>query len=233
MAEDDLPPPPWLTGLPARVAALEPEYFAMFAPPPEVGKRSAVLILFGASAAGGQDVLLTERSYDLRSHAGQVSFPGGRIDPEDDGPVAAALRETLEEVGVEPAGVEVIGQLPGLFLQPSGNAVTPVLAWWRHPCTPDIASHLEVSRVVRARIDDLVDPARRFTVIGPSGYRGPGFDVDGLFVWGFTAKLLESVLDLAGLSRPWDAAVVRPLPEEMLTAALRDRARRTHNPGTS
>ena len=80
--------------------------------------------------------------------------------------------------------------------------------------------------MVRARVDELVDPARRFTVIGPSGYRGPGFDVDGLFVWGFTAKLLEAVLDLAELSRPWDESLTRPLPQEMLTAALRDRSRR-------
>lgn len=215
--------PGWLRRLPERIHDLSPDYFTRFAPPPGVEKRAAVLMLFGPSMCGGQDVLLTERSHDLRSHAGQVSFPGGRIDPGDDGAVGAALRETHEEVGVDPAQVEILGELPGLFLGPSGNAVTPVLGWWAERHTPQITSHVEVARVVRARVADLVDPTRRFTVTTPIGYRGPGFEVDRLFVWGFTAGLLDALLDIGGVALPWDRSRVRPLPEAMITPMMRDR----------
>ena len=74
-------------------------------PPPADGRRSAVLILFGHDPEHGPDVLLTERASTLRSHAGQVSFPGGRTDPDDRDAVATALREAEEETGLEPAGV--------------------------------------------------------------------------------------------------------------------------------
>jgi len=62
---------------------LEPEFFSRFLPPDEGGRQSAVLILFGPGEDGGEDVVLTERSHSMRSHAGQVSFPGGAIDPTD------------------------------------------------------------------------------------------------------------------------------------------------------
>jgi 8-oxo-dGTP pyrophosphatase MutT (NUDIX family) len=220
------PAPAWLRGLPDRVRALSPDYFTRFAPPAGVEKQAAVLMLFGPSPRGGEDVLLTERSHDLRSHAGQVSFPGGRIDPDDAGPVAAALREAHEEVGVDPACVEILGELPGLYLGPSGNAVTPVLGWWAARHTPMIASHLEVARVVRARVADLVDPRHRFTVSTPIGYRGPGFEVERLFVWGFTAGLLEAILDIGEVALPWDHSRVRALPETMITPMMRDLFRR-------
>lgn len=58
-------------------------------------------------------------------------------------------------------------------------------------------------------------PDRRFTVTHPSGYRGPGFEVEGLFVWGFTAMLLSTLLDVAGLAPPWDESVERELPERL------------------
>ena len=68
----------------------------------------------------------------MRSHPGQVSFPGGSIDPGET-PREAALREAEEETGLDPAGVEVFGELPELWLPPSNFAVTPVLGWWREP----------------------------------------------------------------------------------------------------
>ena len=67
------------------------------------------------------------------------------------------------------------------------------------------------------------DPARRFTVAHPSGYRGPGFEAGGLFVWGFTALLLGAVLDLSGLAQPWDPKVERPIPESVLSDWMRNR----------
>ena len=110
-------------------------------------------MLFGERSQRGPDLLLTERAHDMRSHPGQVSFPGGSIDAGET-PVQAALREAEEETGLDPAGVEVFGELPELWLPPSNFAVTPVLGWWRHPdagrewstptrCTPSTSCPLE------------------------------------------------------------------------------------------
>jgi 8-oxo-dGTP pyrophosphatase MutT (NUDIX family) len=204
--------PAWfepIARLPRRVRGHD---LSQFLPPPGHNpRRSAVLLLFGHDGVG-PDVLLTERSATLRSHAGQVSFPGGRLDREDAGPREAALREAEEETGLDPRGVEVAGTLPDLYLPPSDYAVTPVVAWWRSPSPVSVVDPAEVARVVRAPVRELVDPGNRFRVTHPSGYVGPGFRVRGLFVWGFTAGLLSRVLALAGLEEPWDAGRIEPMP---------------------
>ena len=210
------PQPPWMAHLVTQLGQQDPGFFSRFLPPDQGGRASAVLILFGPSPEGGEDVVLTERSHSMRSHAGQVSFPGGAVDPVDSGPVAAALREAQEEVGLEPAGVQVVAELPALYLPPSNFVVTPVLAWWAQPSPISVVDHLEVARVLRAPLTELTDPARRFTVSHPSGFVGPAFDVDGLLVWGFTAGLLSKVIELAGLERSWDRDDHRPLPAHLL-----------------
>jgi 8-oxo-dGTP pyrophosphatase MutT (NUDIX family) len=177
-------------------------------------------MLFGPDPSGGEDVVLTERAHTLRAHPGQVSFPGGRVDPDDDGSVAAALREAEEEVGVDPAGVEVLATFPEVFLSPSQHAVTPVLGWWPEPVPVRVVDRGEVERVLRVPVARLLDPAHRFTaVFGP--YRGPAFEVDDLFVWGFTAMLLSSLFDLAGLALPWDEGLERPLPDRVMSPWMR------------
>lgn len=207
--------PAWLAPLVARAADLDPHALSRFRPPATGARASAVLILFGEDPEHGRDVLLTERAGTLRSHSGQAAFPGGSVDPGDAGPVDTALREATEEVGLDRSGVDPVAVLPDLYIPFSGFAVTPVVGWWRSPGAVGVVDEAEVARVVRAPIDRLVDPAYRFTVTHPSGYSGPGFDVDGLFVWGFTAGLLDRVLDIGGLSRPWDSSVRRPLPQEV------------------
>ena len=202
----------------AQLGELRPDFFSRFPPPDEGGRPSAVLILFGPGAEGGEDVVLTQRSHGMRSHAGQVSFPGGALDPTDAGPVSAALREAQEEVGLDPSGVDVVAELPALYLQPSNFVVTPVLAWWPEPTPISVVDHLEVARVLRAPLSELTDPARRFTVAHPSGFVGPAFEIDGLLVWGFTAGLLSKVIELAGLERSWDSGDHRPLPAHLLGA---------------
>src|SRR6185312_6511925 len=111
----------------------------------------AVLMLF-ADGPAGPDVLLIERAHTLRSHAGQPAFPGGAIDPEDDGAVGAALREAHEEAGIEPASVEIVAELPQLFIPVSGFVVTPVLAWWRDPHDVEPVDTSEVAAVVRVPV---------------------------------------------------------------------------------
>lgn len=205
-----------IAAVPGRARAAD---LSRFVPPDDGGRPSAVLILFsdGADATGhGPDVLLTERAATMRSHPGQVSFPGGGLEPDDRGPVAAALREAEEETGLDPAGVDVLGELPSLFLPPSGYVVTPVLARWRSPSVVSAVDEAEVARVVRAPLDEMLEPANRFVSRHPSGYLGPAFRVQGLYVWGFTAGLLSRLLSLAGLERPWDRTREEDLPAEIL-----------------
>lgn len=129
--------PVWLQQLAAALPTVTGEHFTRFLPPEEGGRDSAVLVLFGEGDQG-PDLLLIERAATLRSHAGQPAFPGGAQDPEDDGPVAAALREAQEEVGLRPDSVDVLGVLPALWLPPSGFVVHPVVAWWREPHEVDV-----------------------------------------------------------------------------------------------
>jgi 8-oxo-dGTP pyrophosphatase MutT (NUDIX family) len=214
--------PGWLRSLAVRAQDVRPEDLSPFLPPEEGGRGAAVLILFGDDGRGwdGADVLLIERAHDMRSHAGQVAFPGGAVDPDDAGEVAAALREATEETGLDPDGVRVLATLPPSFLPPSGFVVTPVLAWWRDPSPVSVVDTAEVASVHRVPLAELLDPANRYRVSHPSGFVGPAFDVAGLFVWGFTAGLLDRLLRLAGWEQPWDAADVREMPDWALDPTL-------------
>jgi 8-oxo-dGTP pyrophosphatase MutT (NUDIX family) len=212
--------PDWLRPLAEEIPRVEGKHFTRFLPPAEGGRSSAVLVLFGEGPEG-PDLLLIERAHTMRSHAGQPAFPGGAQDPEDDGPIAAALREAQEEVGLDPSSVELLGVLPALFLPPSGFVVHPVVAWWRQPHLVDVVDAAEVAAVVRVPLSELTDPANRFRVAHPSGFTGPAFEVRGLVVWGFTAGLIAGILTLAGWEQPWDTSQVRPLDEETVRLAVR------------
>jgi 8-oxo-dGTP pyrophosphatase MutT (NUDIX family) len=204
--------PEWLRPL-ARVAArIDDSDLSRFPVPDDgSGRPSAVLIAF-AESADGPAVLLIERSASLRKHAGQVAFPGGSLDATDASLAAAALREANEEVGLDPDSVRVVADLPAIFIPVSGFVVTPVLAWWERPHAVRPVDTNEVAAVALVPIAELVDPANRFMVMHPSGWMGPGFEARDLFVWGFTAGLLDRLLEFGGWSRPWDATLRRPLP---------------------
>lgn len=202
--------PAWLQALEAALPTIRAEQLGRLLPPPEGGRRSAVLALFGQGPAG-PDLLLIERAATLRSHAGQPAFPGGAVDPTDDGPVGAALREAAEEVGLDPSSVDVLGALPDLWLPPSGFVVTPVVAWWRRPHPVRVVDTAEVARVARVPLSRLTDPEHRLSVTHPSGYVGPSFDVGDMLVWGFTAGVVDRLLAFGGWERPWDAGRTREL----------------------
>lgn len=211
------PAPGWLVDFATAATSLEGARFSRFLPPPEGGRRqSAVLILFAPGPPGDEEavrVVLTERAGSMRSHAGQAAFPGGGTDPGDADAAATALREAWEEIDLDPAGVQVLGTLPTLHIPVSGYDVTPVLGWWREPDPGSLRAKevAEVARVMLTPVEALVDPAARFRVRHPSGFEGPAWEVDGLLVWGFTAGLLDRVLDLAGVALPWRGPV-RQLP---------------------
>ena len=213
--------PDWLEPVRAGAAAISADDLTRFTPPPgSDARRGAVLMLFGEGPQGGE-LLLTERAHDMRSHPGQVSFPGGSVDPGET-EVEAALREAQEEIGLAPEGVEVFGSLPELWLPPSNFAVTPVLGWWREPAAVRIASPAEVHAIHHVPIEELLDPEHRITVQHPRGdYRSPGFligpDKD-VILWGFTGGIIARLFDFLGWTRPWDEARVRDLPAHMLQA---------------
>jgi 8-oxo-dGTP pyrophosphatase MutT (NUDIX family) len=175
-------------------------------PPAHGGRRSAVLVLFG-DGPNGPDLLFIQRSDSLRWHAGQPAFPGGVIDATDEGPVAAALREAAEEVGVDPRDVDVVATLPELFIPPTGFRVVPVLAWWRRPRAVGPVDPAEVAAVERISVRDLADPASRLMLHRPRGIILPAFRVRGMLIWGVTAELVHRLLALAGWERQWDARV--------------------------
>jgi 8-oxo-dGTP pyrophosphatase MutT (NUDIX family) len=201
------PVPAWLRELAA--AAKTMEIPPLLAPPERGGRLSAVLILF-ADGPGGPDLLFTQRSQGLRLHAGQPAFPGGSVDAGE-GPVAAALREAAEEVGLDPDGVDVVGTLPEVYIDRTGFRVVPVLGWWRQPSAVAPVDAGEVAAVERVGVAELADPAVRLMVRVPDGRTTPAFRVRGMLIWGFTAALVDRLLALAGWEKPWDTARVMDL----------------------
>ena len=211
--------PEWLEPVRRGAQTITADELTRFVPPEDADTREgAVLMLFG-EGAHGPDLLLTERAHDMRSHPGQVSFPGGSIDPEDPSPRHAALREAEEETGLDPAGVDVFAELPQLWLPPSNFAVTPVLAWWREETPVRVVDPREVHAIYRVPIKELLDPKHRISVRHPSGWLGPAFligDDKDLILWGFTAGIIARLFDFLGWARPWDARNTRDLPDHML-----------------
>ena len=186
-----------------------------------LARRSAVLILAGAretilapgasaedAVPADTDILLTIRSTELRHHPGQVAFPGGGIEGGDDSAAAAALREAREETGIAPESVEILGSLPEIMLPASGNLVTPVLGWWSRPGAL-LVDGVETADAMRVAVAALIDPASRWTSVlrrNGSVHRGPAFRsaTGAAVIWGFTGRLLATVLDGAGWAQPWD-----------------------------
>ncbi|MGH3509873.1 MAG: NUDIX hydrolase [Nocardioidaceae bacterium] len=213
--------PDWLEPVRRMAGELTMGELTELHPPDGVRPREgAVLLLFG-DQEHGHDLLLTERAHDMRSHPGQVSFPGGSVDVGDTSPEETALREAREETGVDPAGVRVFGTLPPLWLPPTNFAVTPVLAWWATPGPVSVVDPREVHAVYRVPIDELLDARNRVSVRHPSGWVGPGFligDDKQLILWGFTAGIIARLFDIVGWTREWDADRMLDVPDHMLVA---------------
>ncbi|MDP2086470.1 MAG: CoA pyrophosphatase [Gemmobacter sp.] len=169
------------------------------APEGRVLRPAAVLVgLFEGQA--GPEVVLTKRSSLLRHHPGQIAFPGGKLDPGDPTPEAAALREAQEEIGLNPGLVDLMGRLPA-HETVTGFMVTPVLGRITAPFHP-VAEAGEVAEVFRVPFAHLADPARyrverRFWQGQWRNYYAVPWGP--YYIWGATARILRS---LAGRLEP-------------------------------
>ncbi len=207
--------PDWVPGL--RAALAEPARVRQVIDlrPGVGGRPAAVLVLIGHGSAG-PDILFVERAAGLRTHAGQVAFPGGAADPGDADAAETALREAVEETGVDRAGIDILGMLPPAHVAVSGFDVTTVVAWWRQRSAVSVVDPREAASIEVVPVAVLTDPANRAQVRHVTGYVGPAFQVGDHLVWGLTAHLLDGVLDLGGWQRPWDRRRTVPIPARYL-----------------
>jgi 8-oxo-dGTP pyrophosphatase MutT (NUDIX family) len=157
-------------------------------------RPAAVLVLLFPGPRGEARVLLTERVVGGSHHSGEVSFPGGRVEPGDADVTATAIRESVEEVGLEPAavGLRVVGALDPVWIPVSGFRLTPVVALAdRRPAYR--LEPREVSRVLEPALATFVPPARIEIVeraFGERTIRYGAYPVDDVMVWGATARVL-------------------------------------------
>ena len=191
------PPPPWTPGAAAtldEVLAAVPDHERPLLPAFPGARHSAVLVLLH-DGDRGPEVLLTRRSWELRHHRGEVSFPGGRMDPGET-PIDTALREAHEEVGLDPGGVVVHGELEHLNTVVSRSYIVPKVATIED--RPDLRAHEpEVDRVLWVPLAELTRPdTYRTEVWGINGVERVlhFFQLDDETIWGATGHMLVDLL---------------------------------------
>ena len=187
----DLAPDALLAPVRAGDHMLSPEAF-----PEDVGKpgRPAAVLVPIVARAEGATVLLTKRAARLRQHSGQIAFPGGKIDPQDESPVAAALREAWEEIGLHARHVEPLGYLD-IYATGTGFRIFPLLAIVRPPFELTINPD-EVDDVFEVPVRFLMDPANHqlHTREAEAGARRfHAMPWEGRFIWGATAGMLKNL----------------------------------------
>ena len=196
----ELPPAPAIL-TPIRVDSPE-ELFPGGSGDAMASRRAAVLILLFPDEHGEARVLLTARATHLPDHAGEISFPGGSVEAGDADATATALREACEEVGLDPdaCGLRVVGELDPVAVFVSGFHITPILATAerRPDCRPDPA---EVARLLDAPVEAFLPGAPievEDRAIGERAIRYGFYPVEGVRIWGATARMLGQLGALLG-----------------------------------
>ncbi len=178
---------------PSLGASTDEDLVALRAAAPRPMRPAAVLCPLIARP-GGLHVILTRRAEGLAHHPGQVAFPGGKVDPTDAGPLAAALREAEEEIGLPPALVEVAGTLDR-HQTITGYEITPFVGFVDARFTPRLDT-FEVAELFEVPFDFLMDPANHRTGErdGPFGRRAfHEMPWNGYHIWGATARILRGL----------------------------------------
>ncbi|MEK6706989.1 MAG: CoA pyrophosphatase [Bdellovibrionota bacterium] len=164
------------------------------------GTPAAVLMLFGSDGKLELPSLLLVKRTDLvETHKGQMAFPGGVIDKEDESPVAAALRETHEEVGLKPSDINVIGQMPGIWTV-TGFWITPVVGYLTRPLQglEIITNPVEVAETVwiplSVLMEDGIYRSENLAIRGKN-YVIHSYRVKNYFIWGATGAIIKNMLD--------------------------------------
>ncbi|MGH8902118.1 MAG: NAD(P)H-hydrate epimerase [Egibacteraceae bacterium] len=162
---------------------------------PSGGRLGAALALLGGGGNGDVEFVYTRRCVDLANHPGQISFPGGRAEPGE--PVeAAAVREAVEEVGLDPTTVTVIGRLPAFYIPPSRFWLQTVVAQWERP-HPLVPAEAEVAEVLRVPSSTLCDPdVWRVVRLPTSGWSWAWQLSSEHLLWGATAIVTVALLDM-------------------------------------
>jgi len=182
---------------------------------PDIPGRRSSAVLALLSADDDPQLLLTLRDPGLAHHGGQISLPGGGREELDRSPADTACRETYEEIGLPPARIDLIGQMDSRGLPVSRNQVVPVVGLWSGHDELGIDT-TEVEQVLFWPVSLLADPAYRMTARHRSGYSGPAWQIDELFLWGFTAQLVDALLELGGWAGPWDGGRTTDVPPRFL-----------------
>lgn len=174
---------------------------------PRGRSQAAVLALIADSPT--PELLFTRRAFTLRSHPGQISFPGGRMEEGEDAPMAAC-REAQEEIGLDPRHVTVLGELARTHVVVSGFDVHTVVATWDGRARLGRSNESEVAGIHRITIADLADPNNRCCVRLGLRYC-PAWSFAEVFIWGMTGHRTDALLRLGGWEEPWDRNKVVPV----------------------
>lgn len=163
-------------------------------PDPDGRPMAAVLAPLFEDETGAIRVVLTKRPDTMPTHAGHIAFPGGRPDPDDDGPVGTALREAHEEVGIEAAQVDVLGFLPPVDTVEFKLLVVPVVGRVSTPLGL-VPSEREVEKIYTPLLADLADQDNWWHVPWKS-WKVWYYDLDGDTLWGATARMVRQLVGL-------------------------------------
>lgn len=164
-------------------------------PPGQTAVDAAVLILLYHGPCG-ITTLLTRRNDQLRKHAGQIAFPGGRVDRSDGSLYAAALREAAEEVNISPQGLELLAGLAPVYVPPTNFLIHPFVAY-SDQAPSILPNEAEVAEVLPVPLSVLLDPASvqaEVRELAEGRYAIPFFRYQGHKIWGATAIMIDQLL---------------------------------------